>query len=175
MASTFGAAFDKLGSEAQRSILRALVERRKRYTRAMRMEHVAARVILLGDTPGPGRPTDPNYHHTPFYSTKNSSLWVNRLLWEHGIPEADLLWFNTTLADGHPLDSRILSKQLRSNPTVICLGGNAEKWFKQRFTDKQNGYIKVHHPQAWKRFHSKERYPLVDHLKCALDLNKVLA
>lgn len=169
MASIFGAAFGRLEEDVQRSILRELVERRKRYTRAMRGERVETKVILLADTPGPGRPTDPNYHHTPFYSTKNSSLWINRLLWEHGIRDSQLLWFNTTLADGTPLDSRLLSKQLRSNPTVICLGGNAEKWFIKRFTYGR-AYSKVHHPQAWKRFHSKEHYPLIPLLEGALDL-----
>lgn len=173
MASTFGAAFDKLQEDVKREILRSLVERRKRYTRAMRGERVETKVILLGDTPGPGRPTDPSYHHTPFYSTKNSSLWINRYLWEHGIPETSLLWFNTTLADGQPLDSRLVSKQLCSNPTIICLGGNAEKWFKQRFTYRPDSYAKVHHPQAWKRFHAKEHYPLIDILEATLNLNKV--
>ena len=172
MALTFGAAFDRLEEGVKRDILKMLVERRKRYTRAMRMERVPAKVVLLADTPGPGRPTDPNYHHTPFYSTKNSSLWINRLLWEHGISEGDLLWFNTTLADGTPLDPQILSKQFNVNKglRVVCLGGNAQKWL-NRYYDEQV-HVKVHHPQAWKRFHSKEHYPLIDFLEEALDLHK---
>lgn len=168
MASTFGAAFEKLETEVQRSILKSLIERRKLYTRAMRMERVSAQIILLADTPGPGRPTDPSYHHTPFYSTRNSSLWINRLLVEAGINESALLWFNTTLADGSPLDSRIFSNQLRPDSTVICLGGNAERWLLRRALHRAP-YHKVHHPQAWKRFHSKERYPLLDLLKAVLD------
>lgn len=168
MASIFGAAFDRLDRDAQQAMVRRLKERKQRYLQAMAGEKVPTKVILLGDTPGPGRPDTPGYHHTPFYSTKNSSLWVNRLLGESGVPETALLWFNTTLADGHPLDGRLVSNQLQRGPAIICLGGNAEKWFTQRFTYGRL-YHKVHHPQAWKRFHSKEPYPLLDLLK-ALDL-----
>ena len=171
MASPFGAAFDKLEVGVQRSIIKSLLLRKTRYLKAMDGKRVETKVILLGDTPGPGRPNDPNYHHTPFYSTKNSSLWINRLLWEHGISEHDLLWFNTTLADGTPLDPAIFKRQLSTNPLVVCLGGNAEKWLTK--TAAHDGrFVKVHHPQAWKRFHSKEHYPLIDYLEDALDLNK---
>jgi len=161
MELTFGAAFDKLDYMVQRGIIQMLIKRRDRYLKAMKLERVNAKVILLADTPGPGRPTDPDYHHTPFYSTRNSSLWINRLLWEHGIPETSLLWFNTTLADGTPLDSKIFFNQLDSTPKVICLGGRAERWLNTR-TLHRAPYEKVFHPQAWKRFHSKQRYPLLD-------------
>lgn len=172
MASPFGAAFDRLEVEVQRSIIKSLLLRKTRYLKAIGGKRVETKVILLGDTPGPGRPNDPNYHHTPFYSTKNSSLWINRLLWEHGISEQNLLWFNTTLADGTPLDSRVFFKQVTKDPLVVCLGGNAEKWLKQH-TLYRAPYQKVHHPQAWKRFHSKEHYPLIDLLEQTLDLNKL--
>ncbi len=172
MASIFGAAFDKLDREVQRGISKRLQHRRTRYLKAMTGQTVYSEVILLADMPGPGRPDMPGYHHTPFYSTKNSSLWINKLLVEHDIPETCLLWFNTTLADGMPLDSRIVSNQLLRGPEIICLGGNAEKWFKQRFTYGRI-YHKVHHPQAWKRFHSKEPYPLMGLLRQILDLQKV--
>ena len=171
MASLFGAAFDKLDREVQRALAKKLQHRRTRYLKAMHGQTVHTEVILLGDTPGPGRPDKPGYHHTPFYSTKNSSLWINRLLWEHGVPETSLLWFNTTLADGTPLDPAIFKRQLSTNPLVVCLGGNAEKWLTK--TAAHDGhFVKVHHPQAWKRFHSKEHYPLIDYLEDALDLNK---
>lgn len=170
MTSTFGGAFDRLDRELQRSILKRLTLRRTRYMRAMNMETRSTEVILLGDTPGPGRPTATGYHHTPFYSTKNSSLWINKLLSDHGVPETSLLWYNTTLADGSPLDRNLINIQLKHNPqaVVICLGGNAEKWFKKNFQGVE--YHKVFHPQAWKRFHSKEPYPLLGHLQQMLDL-----
>ena len=167
--STFGAAFDKLDRETQTGITRRLWHRRRRYLRAMAGESLSPEMILLGDTPGPGRPNAPNYHHTPFYSTKNSSLWVNRLLAEGQVPETLLLWFNTTLADGSPLDPAIFYRQMKYGPVVICLGGAAEKWL-LKTADYKNPYHKVFHPQAWKRFHAKERYPLLDYLEEVLDL-----
>jgi hypothetical protein len=169
MASIFGAAFDKLDKEVQRSIAKKLQHRRKRYMRAMQGESLYTEVVLLGDTPGPGKPDTPNYHHTPFYSTKNSSLWINKLLVEHSIPETSLLWFNTTLADGSPLDPDIFNRQLKGGPVVICLGGAAEKWL-LKTANYKNSYHKVFHPQAWKRFHSKEKYPLLDYFEEVLDL-----
>lgn len=171
MASIFGAAFDKLPDETQRNIRFALQVRKHRYTQAMRRGYSPTKVVLLGDTPGPGRPSTLGYHHTPFYSTKNSSLWLNKLLVEHRVNEQNLLWFNTTLADGTALDPIHLSdvSKLCKKPAVICLGGAAERWLKD--TAKWDGqYIKVHHPQAWKRFHSKDPYPLLGHLQHILDL-----
>lgn len=172
MSLSFGAAFDKLERDVKSGIVKNLLLRKTRYLEAMGGKSVKTKVVLLGDTPGPGRPNDPGYHHTPFYSTKNSSLWINRLLWDHCIPEEDLLWFNTTLADGSPLDSKIFFNQLHGDPAVICLGGNAEKWILTHALYRIP-CGKVHHPQAWKRFHSKEPYPLIDLLESALDLNKV--
>ena len=171
MASPFGAAFDKLDRETQTGISKRLWHRRRRYLKAMAVESVSTEVILLGDTPGPGRPDIPGYHHTPFYSTKNSSLWINKLLVEHRVPETSLLWFNTTLADGTKLDKTTVDRQLRANinPLVVCLGGNANKWFSERFSEYAP-VSTVFHPQAWKRFHSKEPYPLIDILQQALNL-----
>ena len=156
MTSIFGAAFDKLPRPTQQGIIRNLQVRRVRYGRAMQGIDTQPKVVLLGDTPGPSRPTDPSYHHTPFYSTKHSSLWINKLLLEAGVDENSLTWFNTTLADGRALDYQLFKVQA-ANARVICLGGNAEKWLNGRTV-----YEKVHHPQAWKRFHSDKRYPLLD-------------
>ncbi len=171
MASLFGAAFDKLDRDVQRALIANLQQRRLRYLKAMREQGIDAKVVLLGDTPGPGRPDDPNYHHTPFYSTKNSSLWINKLLHEHNVPETALLWFNTTLASGDTLHRDVLQRQLDTNPgvVVVCLGGNANKWFSTNFSE----YVPVStvfHPQAWKRFHAKEPYPLLGLLQQVLDL-----
>lgn len=172
MASIFGAAFDKLDREVQRGISKRLQHRRTRYLKAMAGQTVHSEVILLADAPGPGRPDTPGYHHTPFYSTKNSSLWINKLLVEHDIPETCLLWFNTTLADGTKLDRQVIERQIKKNPSclIVCLGGNAHKWFRMHYPDEQHSL--VHHPQAWKRFHSKEPYPLMNLLQQTLDLQK---
>lgn len=171
VASTFGAAFDKLDREVQQRIFKQLQHRRGRYMRAMNMETRCTQVILLADTPGPGRPNTPGYHHTPFYSTKNSSLWLNVQLVKLDVPETSLLWFNTTLADGSKLDRAIVELQLKANPgvQVICLGGNAQKWFSANFSEYAP-VATVYHPQAHKRFHSKEPYQLLGLLQLALDL-----
>jgi hypothetical protein len=171
VASAFGAAFDKLDREVKQSIFKMLQHRRIRYLKAMHGQTVSAEVILLGDTPGPGRPANTGYHHTPFYSTKNSSLWLNKLLAEHSVPETSLLWYNTTLADGTSLSKEAVSKQLEAggDVQVICLGANARKWADANIAEHQ--FIStVQHPQAWKRFHSKEPYPLMGLLQQALDL-----
>lgn len=161
MTSTFGGAFDRLDTDLQRRIISSLRTRKQRYLHAMDGKPTEPRFVLLGDTPGPGRPTDPTYHHTPFYSTRNSSLWINRLLQERAVDEGALTWFNTTLANGSPLDPAVFTAQLTRSPLVICLGGNAERWLKcnARWSAP---YLKVHHPQAWKRFRSREPYPLLD-------------
>lgn len=164
MTSIFGAAFDRLDKTLKKRIVDSLKVRRLRYMSAMAGRKVPTKFILLADTPGPGRPADPDYHHTPFYSTKNSSLWINRLLAEAQVNEEALLWFNTTLTDGSPLSSQIFFNQIECDPTVICLGGNAEKWL-QAQTLYRAPYEKVFHPQAWKRFRSSEPYPLLEHLK----------
>lgn len=167
--SLFGKAFDSLDEETKHAIIDSLEERKQRYTQALsNRKYQRAKVVLLGDTPGPGRPTEEGYHHTPFYSTKNSSLWVNKLLAQCSIKETDLYWFNTTLADGSLLDPQVIYDILRKNKdaVVVCLGGNAEKWL--RTSAQWSGeYHKVFHPQAWKRFYSKKPYPLIDILKTA--------
>lgn len=161
VASIFGAAFDKLPGETQRGIRQALQLRRLKYMKAMNRGYSDTKFVLLADTPGPGRPNTPGYHHTPFYSTKNSSLYINKMLVEAGANEADFQWFNTTLADGTALDPIHLQDLMRFKPKIICLGGKAENWL-LKTTDCQLAYGKVHHPQAWKRFHGSERYPLLD-------------
>lgn len=162
-ASIFGAAFDKLPRETQAAISRQLRTRMVKYTTAMRRGYSPTKVVIIADTPGPGRPNQPNYHHTPFYSTKNSSLWLNKLLIEAEIPEKDLLWFNSTLASGDPLNHVHIDDLRTCGVKFIVLGGNAEKWFKAAAPDLP--YEKVYHPQFAKRFKSKEPYELINLLK----------
>lgn len=168
MSSTFGAAFDKLDRETQLKIIANLRVRMRRYVMAMSRGYVeATKVVIVGDTPGPGRPTATGYHHTPFYSTKNSSLFVNQKLVEAGIPEESLLWYNSTLADGTKLPAHHILDLERYSPKFILLGGNAEKWF----TAVAPGlhYVKVFHPAYAKRFHAHEPYALIDEVRKALD------
>ncbi len=169
MTSTFGAAFDKLPRDVQVGITTSLLARKKQYSRGLtgfRSDEV--RVIVVGDTPGPAASKLPaGHHHTPFYSTKNSSLWLNRQLVEAGIDENRTFWINAWSIDGSPAHPSHLS-QWSSLQMVALLGGNAEKWFDKYargvvpvFVD----VVKFQHPQAWKRFRSKEPYPLIGALK----------
>ena len=163
-ASIFGAAFDKLSKETQAGISQQLRIRMIHYIYAMkRGYHGNIKFVIIGDTPGPGRPTEQNYHHTPFYSTKNSSLWLNRQLVENNVDENTLLWFNAELADGSSLDPIHIQDTLHFNATYIVLGGKAEAWFKK--AAPKVPYRKVYHPQFAKRFKSKEPYELIEILK----------
>ena len=162
--STFGAAFDKLPRETQRDLCAQLRCRKKLYLEALQRVYSSdTKVVLVADKPGPGRPTTPGFHHTPFCGMKYSSLWINRLLLEAEIPEQHLLWFNAELADGTLLDPIHLSDLATLNPTVIALGGNAGKYLTKHAPGVR--FERVHHPQFAKRFKSKEPYALIDLLR----------
>ena len=166
MASPHGAAFDRLPEKTQQEIARQLEIRKDNYLLAIsRAYSCDVKVVILGDKPGPKRPKGP-WHHTPFYSTRNSSLWLNRLLVDCGINEADLLWFNVEMADGSSLDPIHLRDLERFRPTYICLGGQAEMWMRRNAPTSR--YVKVYHPQFVKRFKSKEPYALIEAIKKAL-------
>ncbi len=120
-------------------------------------------ILLVGDRPGPSAPKEPHYHHTPFYSTKHCSGWLNNALETEDIPEKKLVWVNSADEGGKPYD---ISMVKHLDPRVIiALGGKAAQWL------EKNGitnYIPCKHPQYWKRFHNKERYPLLDLLRTYL-------
>ena len=165
-ASTFGAAFDKLPVETRCEIIRQLTIRKHRYIQAlMRGYSTSTRAVIIGDTPGPGRPTNPRYHNTPFYSTKNSSLWLNRQLVEAGIDESKLLWFNAMLANGTDLPGHHIADlfDLKPVPWFFVLGGKAEMWMRR--VAPTTAYTKVFHPQYVKRFRAGEPYELIKLLK----------
>jgi hypothetical protein len=164
MTSPFGAAFDNLPRDTQLQYTHALKLRRHLYLQALERKYCqTTKVVIIGDTPGPGRPSASGYHHTPFYSTKNSSFWLNRQLIEADIPESCLLWFNAVLADGTDLPGIHIEDLQHLNPAFIVLGGNAEKWMRRVAPTSE--YIKVYHPQFAKRFKSKEPYELIDILR----------
>ena len=161
--------YTKLSPREQQRYAHNLVLRRNRYL-ANVVHYNPARgclnpgaIVLVGDRPGPGAPKDPTYHHTPFYSTKNSSAWLNIQLLRENIPEEQLLWINAYDKDGVPNDPTIL---LNLKPgAIIALGGNAAKWLKGVCGLDARQFAETYHPQYWKRFRSGERYPLIDLLK----------
>jgi hypothetical protein len=167
-ASIFGAAFDRLPIETQLGITESLRARKNAYLAALRGERWRVKAILVGDRPGNGARLLPaDHHHTPFHSTKNSSLWLNRQLVEAKIDETQLVWLNAANMHGAPFPVE-LARGWLGDPLVVALGGNAERWLKGGGIE----CIKVYHPQAWKRFHSKQEYPLIPLLRKTLDLQK---
>jgi hypothetical protein len=153
--------YARLDEDGKRAFARRLVLRRKLYAQCLKGQLGGSRrILLVGDRPGPGAPADDGYHHTPFYSTKHCSGWLNAALEVEGIPEDRLVWINSADRHGNPTDFGIVEKLMLVD--TIALGGNAEKWLKANGYER---YTKIHHPQYWKRFHNSERYPLLDVLK----------
>jgi len=135
--------------------------RKRNYLKAMnKPEWVPNAILIVGDRPGPAAPLDPSYHHTPFYSTKHCSGWLNAALYLEGIPEERLIWLNSADKDGKPTDFDIL---LKLEPDmVITLGGNASKWVLK--SDAVAEWYKFDHPQYHKRFKNNEEYQLIEFL-----------
>lgn len=164
-------AFDKLPSGVQFAVGARVARRRFKfeiYNRLMEndvpqlTELIARRhpILLIGDRPAPDAPDDPKFHFTPFGAMRHSSLWLNLQLESADVKEDSLLWINAFDYKGNPNSTSWLKMPFRR---IIALGGNAEKWIKKSGLDVK--YEKVHHPQAWKRFHGSEPYPLLELLK----------
>lgn len=157
--------YPKLTEAEKQQVMLNLVQRRKRFEVCILKgkEKPAGKVVLVGDRPGPAAPLEPDYHHTPFYSTKHCSGWLNTLLFKSGIEESDLIWINAFDKDGNPTDYKVLE---RVTPTdfyiggpapIIALGGNAAKWLKKGGYDN---FVQTTHPQYHKRFRNSEQYEL---------------
>lgn len=152
-----------LTASDKQEIASRLNTRKQIYTAILNNQLETVEVLLVGDRPGPSAPKDEHYIHTPFLSVKHCSGWLNTLLHANAIPEHRLAWINSSDRDGTPLNFNTI-KKLKSS-VILALGGNAERWL------VKNGcgsYIKVDHPQYWKRFKNSQPYPLVDALKTAL-------
>lgn len=153
--------FSKLPLETRQGILNRLQARKARFFKCVKnARSLSTKVLLVGDRPGPGAPTDPSYHHTPFYSIRNCSGWLNKQLHDAEIPEEDLLWVNSADKDGVVSDGSFLVN-LEGTQVIIALGGNAAKWCAKQGL----AHELIHHPQYWKRFRSKEPYVLIPLLK----------
>jgi hypothetical protein len=112
--------------------------------------------VLIGEAPANESPLKRCY---PFRDIIGCSGWLNSLLDKEEILESDLFWINAHHLDGTPNDIKILD--YLQNKKIICLGKKAEKWLKPTGLK----YESVPHPQYWRRFKSKEKYPLIDLLK----------
>jgi hypothetical protein len=104
----------------------------------------------------------------PFCSTRGCSGWLNKQLDLERIPEERLFWLNALDNDDKPIDIKTIYEQLR--PSIVIALGNVAK---KVCIDQEIPHEFVYHPQYWKRFHSKERYPLFDLLKISFNEAKV--
>lgn len=166
-AMTANVSYPKLSSEQKQKVADRLEMRKQIYIDAMTNAFTkhTGKILLIGDRPGPSAPTDPDYHHTPFYSTKHCSGWLNAALELANVPEEELVWLNSADRLGNPTYEEML---IRLRPSsVICLGGNAEKWMKQanKLLQFDFPYGRYDHPQYHKRFKNSEDYQLITDLR----------
>lgn len=120
--------------------------------------NIDGRVVLVGEGFGDTADHDPLYQ-SPFGSVSASgcSMWLARQLEAAGIEEHDLFWINA-----NELDETVV----RHNQKIIALGIVAsEKTYSLGYRD----FLFVQHPQAWRRFRSKEHYELIPVLKGILN------
>ena len=150
----------RLLDEPSKAAVQKRLDVRKSIFKKFKLGRWQGGVLIVGDRPGPSAPKEPGYHHTPFYSTKHCSGWLNAVLHVEGISETNLVWINAADEKGQDTSFDLVE---RLHPeAIVALGGNAEKWL------KKNGctcFIKVTHPQYHKRFKNSERYELLDVLK----------
>lgn len=150
------AAFDEL-DQGLRKALQFRVDFRKDRYLAMnnqRWKPMSGEILLVGDSPAPDAPDDPSFHYTPFGAHRHSSLWLNKQLEQYAIDEAQLAWMNAYDRAGIPADPRPLTYRWSQ---VIALGSSPSSWL-TRHGVKHSHYM---HPQAWKRFHAHQPYPLI--------------
>jgi hypothetical protein len=109
-------------------------------------------VILVGDTFGSVKSTDPMYQW-PFasFSRSGCSQWLTKQLSQIGLLETDLLWLNADMPITEVLDHRTAALDV-----VIALGEVANA----ALTSHGIAHTTIPHPQYWKRFSSAAEYPL---------------
>lgn len=103
---------------------------------------------------------DESEYHAPFCSVRASSGWLNTLLARSRVCERNLFWINALENDGTFVDLGELVRELRP-ANVIALGKVAEA----RLSVYNIEHDAVPHPQYWKRFKSKDPYPLIKKLE----------
>lgn len=153
--------YNTLDEDQKREFARILVARRKAYEAWTYRRQIDEQrdILLIADRPGPGAPKTDQYHHTPFYAKTYSGGWLNEQFVLAGLKEDRLLWENSADRHGTWRHPEIL--HVKPWKRVIALGNNAALWLTRNgVTD----FVKVMHPQAHRRFFSKEEYPLIRYL-----------
>lgn len=158
-----------LNNQGQRKFAQNCVRRRAAYETWVHHRDLAEAkdILIIADRPGPKAPQQDNFHHTPFYSKIHSGGWLNAYLVDEGIEETRLMWVNSATWDNQEGSIDIL--HLRDWKHVMCLGLNAQKFFKKNcsaFSSEEHYFT---HPQFHKRFVGSHDYPLIQRLKQILN------
>jgi hypothetical protein len=156
--------YKRLSPELQKSLLNRVMYRRYQYTKFWSRDLLPeeCNILIVGDRPAPSAPADYSvFWYTPFGALRNSSLYLNLELENAGIDEHDLTWTNSTNISGESLSPAFLDPNRFPWKRIIALGGHATYWV----TSAGHKCESIPHPSYWKRFHSKEPYPLIDLLK----------
>jgi hypothetical protein len=114
-------------------------------------------VLLVGERTA--HPME-NRYHAPFCAVTASSGWLNTQLAHSTISEDKLFWINALDNDGTPIDLAQLVLELA--PKYIIALGNVAR---ERLSFYKLKHDHVPHPQYWKRFKSKQTYPLINILE----------
>lgn len=114
--------------------------------------NLEAKILLVGEKFADHKNQDPLYQ-APFvsFSGDGCSRWFTQLLEDAEIGEDQLCWIN----------SDQLTAEVRFEHRVVALGDVASS----KLTELNIRNMSFTHPQAWKRFHPREPYPLIDYLK----------
>jgi hypothetical protein len=115
-------------------------------------------IMLVGEQVS--HPNETKYN-APFCSLRGCSGWLNGLLDKAIIDESKLYWVNALDNNGDPVDLCGLVFSLHPK-AIISLGRVAQR---QLLAQGITGFEHVHHPQYWKRFKSKQPYPLIELLE----------
>lgn len=110
--------------------------------------------LMVGEMCNVGR------FNEPFIADTGCSPWLAQQLENAGIPETKLYWINALTPKGDVTNPEFIS--LLNPKHVIALGSTAIDWCRFAAGDD---FIKVPHPQFWKRFKHDQRYPLLDVLR----------
>lgn len=116
-----------------------------------------SQTIIVGDCFAHHEPFDALYQW-PFasFSSVGCSRWLTNLLEEHKITEDRLCWANS--------DQDLAPFLEREEYTVIVALGNEAQHRLKKFKSAAE-IVHFQHPQAWKRFHAGEAYPLIEFLQ----------
>lgn len=121
------------------------------------------KVVIVGESFGPLKNDDPLFR-VPFvsFSAAGCSAWLTQQLADAGLSEYQLCWVN---ADDSWFEN-IVKRLHDDRPTrwFVALGQRAAQALKG-VLGASAVIESVPHPQSAKRFHSRERYALVDLLK----------